>query len=151
MKKLLPYGLLLGGAVVLTWALRKINTYGSIVPDLIGVELKFQNLLPVVFLKFRIVNTAELPVKLTAIVGNLYMNGNLLGQANTTQIIDIAAGQTGYVNINFQPNISGVVQQITDLYKIAEGSYNASVKFTFDGYVTVAGVPVPVKLTYNLL
>lgn len=103
---------------------------------------------PVVQLVTVIQNPSTSDLKLTAVAGDVFLNGGYIGNASSFNIPPIKAGAQQPVNISVRLQIAQVAATLLDL---VTGKQGLKGEIRFDGTVTGEGVNIPLNLTYKVL
>lgn len=149
MKKYLPL-LFIGGIGAAAYFLyNRVQNSLSLIPDFVGIDVKFNGLVPYIQMRVRIVNTSGVPLIVQAINGNFYFNGQYVGRANTYATINIPANGETIAVVKVEASVMGFVTEI--MRYINGDKYMLTANFVFDGAITAMGVTVPFKLSYKLV
>lgn len=146
MRKILPFILVGGGAIVLLMLSRGMATK--------NLKVYFKDLLlkpkpgfniPGLILRFNLVNGSNTAIKVRSIVGDLLVNGNVLSSVQQLSEIIVPANSTTIATVTIETPTLNTALTIIDIIRNRRGF-----KIGFDGQVNAQGVLIPVKQEITL-
>lgn len=140
-------GLLVGGALLAYnafakgTALKTLNFYPKSVND-----IQFDGPTPVIKFGLAIQNTSGQKMVLRSLAGNLYANGNLIGNISSYQILNINANSETVLRLNVRLSLLGIVE---DIIQAIRGG-GAQVALKFEAMANVDHYQVPIDISYKI-
>jgi hypothetical protein len=146
--KLLPtLALIAGGAFVLS-KMATANVASRLNFVLGGISTSFSGINPIVTVNLIVQNPTSGSFTVNSIVGNVLVNGALIGNISMFTPVQIPAnGQVPLpLNILLNP-----VQVLTDVLNLLAGTAGSQVVVIVQGTANVDNLTIPIAIQYNLL
>jgi len=146
----MPYLLLGGLAVALTWVLKQGGNAAALarlVPSFVGVDYKFPASLQV---RLKFMNPTNTPARISGLSGVLYFNSQAVGTVLVNSAVNIPALGEMIVPVNVQFSIGNAVELIQNIAFMVEGSAIRQAKFKLVADVYIDQTVVPITLNYSL-
>lgn len=101
---------------------------------------------PVITVEVSIQNTSSTDVPINSFAGNVFADGSLIGNIANFVPVVIPANSQVVIPVSMQLQILGVVNQIIQAFQYG----NVKKALQVNATANVAGLPVPIKLNYNV-
>ncbi len=108
-------------------------------------SLSFDGITPVLSVGVAVQNPSNQNYQVRAIVGNLYANGNLIGNVSNFTVVNVAAAAQTIYPLQIRLSLLGIVQNIIDAFNGNGLHVNAELQAN----ANVNGFVVPIKIQYT--
>lgn len=131
--------IIIGATLLILWLGRKKRLFQNANVVLKNINVGGTLLQPKVFVTFGFINNTRETGKINRVFGTIYLNERTkIGDIDFAQTTIIQPQQVTDIQIPVDISFAGIAQTIQNLIKQKEGTYS------FDGWVTVDGVSVPI-------
>jgi len=136
--------LTIGAFLLLSYVVNKKQLFKSANVTLKGLKFAGSLLQPEIHLILNFVNNTKQSATITGINGTILLNDSVkIGDINKTDKIEILPDAVTEINLPIDISYNGIVSTIKNLIQQKTG------KYTFNGFVNLSGLSIPVNLSQN--
>lgn len=146
--KLLPKLALIGAGIFVAVKLVTANVINRLNFIVTGVQLGFQGTTPQVTIQIAIQNPTSSSFTINSIVGNVFLNGQFIGNVSSFQTTAIPPNGQVTLPVNVLLNVA---QVIADVIHIIDGSAGIQAMIEIQATANIDNLAFPLDVSYKLI